>query len=283
MQVGGVAPEQGVQGEGEGRWCEDDELAAWRLQLERRRQLAGEQRRTAALLQAYRARQEAEQRAQEPLLSAWAAAEGRWQEQQQRQRLEEQGEQGPLGAGEAGRPEDEPGPSQLEAWRQLELRWQELEQRLQLPAEPAQASWGSAEGPGRGEAPRSSSGAVGAVGAGGVTRGAAQGQPLSPGPSLRTVDIPWPPSTQGMLAALSALESQRVPARPSTPATPCCVRRAYLGAVRRWHPDRATALLAALPPGPERAVARQRLLGVCQELTRQYREAQAQAQARQSG
>ncbi|GLC35945.1 hypothetical protein PLESTM_000385400 [Pleodorina starrii] len=100
----------------------------------------------------------------------------------------------------------------------------------------------------------------------------AEQAPHHGGPMLQLGDIPWPPSTSGMLHGLAQLEAQRS-GPGASPASPrALLRRAYLSAVRRWHPDKSAAVLAALPPG-DRAAARARLLAVCQELNRQHEEA----------
>jgi hypothetical protein len=56
---------------------------------------------------------------------------------------------------------------------------------------------------------------------------------------------------------------------PAEDSRRAALRRTYKAAMRVWHPDKAAGLLAALP-SVERGAARERLLALAKELSRQH-------------
>ncbi|GLC51619.1 hypothetical protein PLESTB_000521900 [Pleodorina starrii] len=260
MQHSGTGRETGLVDD------EDDDLISWRLHLERQRQLAAERAEQMDLLRAYRERRQAERRAEAELRAARATAELR-QRQRQGQgqpHANAAGEEQEWSWGREGRPgtggtaSGSSSTGTLRMWQEIEARWAALDRLLQDERPALRAGDAAARVPGGAAADE-----VVVV---------AEQAPHHGGPMLQLGDIPWPPSTSGMLHGLAQLEAQRS-GPGASPASPrALLRRAYLSAVRRWHPDKSAAVLAALPPG-DRAAARARLLAVCQELNRQHEEA----------
>ena len=87
--------------------------------------------------------------------------------------------------------------------------------------------------------------------------------------------MPWPPSNEGLLAALAAEEARSGGAVDARTA----FRRAFRTAALRWHPDKWDARLAK-PRGPAAAAERDevaaRVRSVAQALNNAWAEAQGE-------